>query len=86
MSEVTARGSQFGFSITNLGCHVGLPGTIGACIVAVTNNGAYMVMANSNLNDIGWLPVFTNAAPFTYAQTDFTTLYQQYFYRVAMPI
>jgi hypothetical protein len=48
--------------------------------------GTYVVQASTNLADANaWHSLYTNAAPFTFTDSNATSLYPQRFYRVTLP-
>jgi len=85
LSEVSASEGRFHFALTNHASYVGLPGTNGASIFAVTNNAPYIVQANSEPSQDGWLPIATNTAPLRFSETNAANLLPRRFYRVVQP-
>jgi hypothetical protein len=54
--------------------------------MSITAGGIYRVQANTNLvNAAGWITVSTNAAPFTFTETNVLGGVPQRFYRVVTP-
>ncbi|HEU5396049.1 MAG TPA: hypothetical protein VFV81_02705 [Verrucomicrobiae bacterium] len=49
-----------------------------------TTGANYIVEATTNLSPAAWSPVLTNAAPFTYSETNSSAFWQR-FYRVVIP-
>lgn len=82
LSMVSNRDGQSRLGTTNPGCYVGLGGTNGQSIFAVTNNGTYTLQARSDLSLGSWLPMITNTAPFTFTEAN---QHPQQFYQIEGP-